>query len=193
MAFCSGNEELAVDCLWGSEFPTDAQFLFEPLHCLGPFERPDDMNLFGDGFAVAHLFNEVEELGDDGGDAASAGEEDDGIKGGKVALHAAVGSVEECAVGLVGPFLEGGVEDFTSEATEWPEDEGHVSVLLTVSRGEVVAAEGGDSEGVILEDGDAGHPEVHVLTWRPFDLGGDGDLDGVLREEGHGGFFAYQP
>ncbi len=46
---------------------------------------------------------------------------------------------------------------------------------------------------MILEDGDAGHPEVHVLTWRPFDLGGDGDLDSVLREEGHGGFFAYQP
>lgn len=193
MALCGGDEELAVDCLWGSEFPTDAQFLLEPFHGLRTFERPDDVDLFGDGFAVAHLFDEVEELRDDGGDAASTSEEDDGVEGGEVTLHAAVGSVEESAVGLVGPLFEGGVEDFASEAAEWPEDESHVSVLLAVGRGEVVAAEGGDGEGVILEDGNAGHPEVHVLTWRPFHLRRYGDLDSILWEEGHGGFFAYQP
>ncbi len=91
------------------------------------------MNLFGDGFAVAHLLDEVEELRDDGGNAAPASEEDDGIKGGEVALHAAIGSVEEGAVGLVRPFFEGSVEDFPGEAAEWSEDEGHVSVLLAVS------------------------------------------------------------
>jgi len=63
--------------------------------------------------------------------------------------------------------------------------------LLTVGRGKVVATEGGDGERVILEDGKSRHSKVHILTWRPFDLGGNGDLDGVLREEGHGGFFAY--
>lgn len=193
VAFGGGDEELAVDGLGGSEFPADAQLLFEPFHRFGTFERPDDVDLFGDGFAVAHLLDEVEELGDDSGDAASTSEEDDGVEGGEVALHAAVGSVEEGAVGFVGPFLEGGIENFTGEATKWPEDKGHVSVLLAVSRGKVVVAQRGDGEGVILEDGNAGHPEVYVLTWRPFHLSGDGDLDSVLRKDCHGGFFSYQP
>ena len=180
LAFRGRDEEAALYRVRRCVIAADFQFLFEPLEGLRPFEGPNDVHGFRHGLAVAHFFDQVEELADDCGDSAAAGEKDDGVEGGEVALHAAVGAVDEGAVGLVGALFRGGVEDFTSEAAEGAEDEGHVAVLVAVGGGEVGAAKGGDSEGVVFEDGYSGHSEVDVLAWTPLYLRRDRYFDGVF-------------
>ena len=190
---CRRDIELTVDGFERGEFAADAEFFFEPFHRFGPFERPDNFDFSCNRFAVAHLLDEVEELTDDGGDTAPTSEENDGIKGGEVALHATVGTVDEGAVGLVGPFIDSGVENFTSKAAKGPEDECHISVLLAVIRRKVLAAEGGNGERMVFEDRNARHAQVNVLAWTPANLGRNGDFDGVLWKDGHGGFFTDEP
>ena len=149
------------------------------------------MHLLGYCSAITHFLYEVQQLRYYSGNTATACEQYNSVKGCEVPLHAAVGAINESAVGLVGPFIESGGEDFAGEAAEGAEDKGHVSVLLAVVGGEVVAAEGGDGEGVVFEDRNAGHAEVDVLAWGPFDLGRYCDLDGVFREDCHCGLFTY--
>ena len=136
---CGCDEELTLHCLRGRIVAANFKLFLEPFHRFGPFERPDYVHVFGDGFAVAHLLDEVQELADDCGDAAAAGKEDYCVKGGEVALHAAVGTVDESSVCLVRTFLDGGVESFPGEPSEGSEYQSHVPVLLTVIGGEVVA------------------------------------------------------
>lgn len=116
------DEELALHCIWGRVVAADFQFFFEPFECFGAFEGPDDVHGFGHGFPVAHFLDQVEQLADDGGDAAAAGEENDGVEGSQVALHAAVGAVDEGAVRFVRAVFRSGVEDFAGEASEGAED-----------------------------------------------------------------------
>ena len=132
-------------------------------------------------------------MGYDGCDAGAAGEKHDGVEGGEVAGHATVWAVEEGAVGFVGAFLDGCVEDFAREATKRAEDKGHVSILLAVVGGKVFAAKGGDCERMILEDGDAGHAQIDVLSRFPADFGGDGDFDGVFGQYSDSGLFSNEP
>ena len=192
-ALGGGDEELAMHGIGRGVVAADFEFFFEPVEGFGSFEGPNDVHGFGDGFGVAHFFDQVEELADDGSDAAAAGEEDDGVEGGEVALHAAVGAVDEGAVGLVRAIFRGGVEDFAGEAAEGAEDEGHVSVLLAVVGGEVFATQGSDGEWVVLEDGDAGHSQIDILARMPLYLRWDCYFDGVLWKHCNCCFFPNQP
>ena len=192
-AFSCCDEELAVYRLWGSRLLADAEFLFEPFERLRAAERPDDVDLFGHGFGVAHLFDEVEEVGYYGRDAGSACEENDGVEGGEVPAHTTVWTIDEGAVGLFGGIIQPTIEDFACKAPERAEDKGHVFVIVAIAGREVGRPERGDGEGVILEDGDAWHTEVDVLAGSPFLFCWDGDFDGVLLEHSDGCFFTNEP
>lgn len=58
-SFCRSYEELAVDRFGGSEFPAYSELFLKPLHSIGPFESPDNLNPFSQGFAVPHLLNQI--------------------------------------------------------------------------------------------------------------------------------------
>ena len=81
LAFGGCDVELAVHAVRRGEFTADSQLLAEPLHGLGAFEGPDDVDVLSDGFSVTHLLYQVQEMGDDGCDAGTACKEDNGIKG----------------------------------------------------------------------------------------------------------------
>ena len=131
-ALRGGNVEVAFDGVRGGAFAADAEFFFEPVHQFGPFHRPDHDDLGGECFVVPHAFDQVEELAGEGGDAAAAGEEDDGVERGHLTSHAAIGAVDVGAVGLVGSFSYCCVVDLAGEAGEGTEDECHVPILIAI-------------------------------------------------------------
>ncbi|KUI69278.1 hypothetical protein VM1G_11602 [Cytospora mali] len=116
------HEELAGDAVRGRGLAADAQLLAEPVHGLEPLERPDDDDLLGDGLAVAHAFDEVEQLRHERRDAAAARNQDARVERRQVPPHAAVRPVEEGPVGVEGPLLDGGLENLLGEAAVGPED-----------------------------------------------------------------------
>ncbi|KUI54185.1 hypothetical protein VP1G_10648 [Cytospora mali] len=87
--FGGRHEELAGDAVRGRGLAADAQLLAEPVHGLEPLERPDDDDLLGDGLAVAHALDEVEQLRHERRDAAAARDQDARVERRQVPPHAA--------------------------------------------------------------------------------------------------------
>lgn len=56
-AFRGGDVEFAVHAVGRGELAADAEFFSEPFYGFGALEGPDDVDVFGDGFAVAHFLD----------------------------------------------------------------------------------------------------------------------------------------
>ena len=192
-SFCRRQVELAPHRVRRGKLSADPELLLEPVHAVRSFQSPHHLHGLRDGFPVSHPLDEVQQLTDDGGDAAAARDENDVIEGLQAPPHSAVRPVDESPVGVPGPSLLGSLEHFPSESTEWAEDEHEIPVVLPVLRREVLAAERRHRERMVLEDRDSWHPKVHVLARPPPHLGGDRYFDRVLRQDRHGGFVSDQP
>ncbi|KAL8996912.1 MAG: hypothetical protein Q9188_006455, partial [Gyalolechia gomerana] len=163
-------EKLTVDCFWRSELTAYSELFLKPLHCFGPLKSPHHMDLLGDSFRVPHLLDELEKVADDGSDTASTGKEYHGIERGKLTLHAAVWPVDKSTIGVHGTIVDGCIEDSPGETTKRSKHENHISILLAILGWKVLAAERSDGEGMVFENGDAWHSQVHVLSRSPSNL-----------------------
>ena len=122
IALCGCDEELAVYSVGRSVFAANSEFFFEPFHGFRAFESPDNVDLFCDGFAVSHAFDEIEELADDSGDAAATCKKYDGVKSSQFSVHSTIRAVYECTIRLIRAFLPSSIYHFSCEASERSEN-----------------------------------------------------------------------
>lgn len=192
-ALGSCDIKLAGNGVWWRKFAADPELLLEPLHGLGTLECPDDMNISSHCLSISHLLNKRQQLRYNSGDTASTGDENNVVKGFDTSLHTAVWAVEKRSICMPRSDFEGLLVNLVGESTKRTEHNDHIPVSFTILGREIIATQGGNSKWVVLEDRNAGHSKVHVLTGSPSHLSRDRDFDGVLWHDRHGSFVANEP
>ncbi|KAI6983498.1 putative FRE ferric reductase-like transmembrane component [Hortaea werneckii] len=126
-----------------------------------PFHCPDNMDRFCHGFAVSNPFDQIEQLRDQCRNATTASEHHNMIEGVDTSPHTSIWPINKRPICVPGAMLKSALQDPFGETSERTEDNDHISVVFTVRRWKVVAAERGYREWVVFENGDARHPNIY--------------------------------
>lgn len=143
------------------------------------FYGPDNADIPSNGGLLAHLFGDLREMADDGGDTATSADEDDGFERFEFACETAVRPIEEggkCEIGV----LTSAVVDTTGKASLRLEDENEIIDFAFAA-----LRIGSYGEWMVIEERYTGDADKDMLAGGPTESSRNSNLDTIVGEELH--------